>query len=364
MRIAQVAPLFESIPPKGYGGTERIVSYLTEELVRCGHDVTLFGSGDSVTAAKLVAAVPKSIRQELYNQAWAAYHTIQLDLVSELADSFDVIHFHTDYLHFPIARLRHVPYLTTMHGRLDLPELTCIFNRFSDTPLVSISASQRTPLPWVNWIDTIYHGLPLDLYSYGPGNGNYFLFLGRMSPEKRPDRAISIARQCGVHLYMAAKVDKADQAYFDQIIKPMLDGPMVSYLGEVEEKEKCELLQGARALLFPIDWPEPFGLVLIEALACGTPVVAYRHGSTVEVLEHGVTGFLVSDEDEAVEAARNITSLDRKQCREAFERRFTVAQMASRYLQAYEHVMNMQNPKPDLHAATQRRNREEGSLSN
>ncbi|KRB84851.1 glycosyltransferase family 4 protein [Noviherbaspirillum sp. Root189] len=355
MKIAQVAPLIESVPPKKYGGTERIVSYLTEELVRCGHDVTLFASGDSITTAKLVPAIPKNIRENLNPEAWVGYHTIQMDMVSELADRFDVIHFHTDYLHFPIARLCRVPYLTTMHGRLDLPELTWIFKRFADTPLVSISASQRVPLPWANFVNTVYHGLPPDLYSYGPGDGGYFLFLGRISPEKRPDRAISIARQCGVPLYIAAKVDRADQGYFNHVIKPLLDCPLVTYLGEVGDGEKQALLQKARALLFPIDWPEPFGLVLIEALACGTPVVAYRRGSTPEVLEHGITGFLVSDENEAIEAARNIHLIDRKQCRESFERRFTVSQMASGYLQAYRQVMVMHDCRRDLFPIAPRR---------
>ena len=340
MKIAQVAPLFERVPPKRYGGTERIISYLTEELVRQGHDVTLFASGDSITSATLVPVIPESVRKDGTKESWLAHHLTEMDLVSELAETFDIIHFHTDYLHFPIARLLPAPHVTTLHGRLDLQELVPLYRRFADMPLVSISQEQRAPLPWMNWVDTVHHGLPADLYSCGPGNGGYFVFLGRISPEKRLDRAIAIARKCDMPLVIAAKIDCADQIYFNEIISPMLSDPMVKFIGEVEENEKRTLLQNAHALLFPIDWPEPFGLVMIEAFACGTPVVAYRRGSTPEVMEHGVTGFLVTNQEEALIAARNIDSIDRKLCRKAFDRRFTVARMASRYVRAYEHVIS------------------------
>lgn len=351
MRIAQVSPLFESVPPKMYGGTERVISYLTEELVREGHEVTLFASGDSITAANLVSVVPESIRLDSSKPSWLAHHMVEMDLISERAHDFDIIHFHTDYLHFPITRHLRTPHLTTMHGRLDLPELVPLFKHFAEMPLVSISESQRTPLPWLNWTDTVYHGLPPRLYSYGPGNGGYFLFVGRISPEKRVDRAIEIAQECGMPLVIAAKIDEADEAYFTEVIRPMLKDPMVKYVGEVGEQEKRKLLQDARALLFPIDWPEPFGIVMIEAFACGTPVVAYRRGSTPEVMEHGVTGFLVANQQEAIEAARNIGAIDRKRCRESFDRRFTVGRMTARYLQAYEHAIGRQGVRRGMKAS-------------
>ncbi|MES2536303.1 MAG: glycosyltransferase family 4 protein [Pseudomonadota bacterium] len=335
MKIAQVSPLFERVPPKAYGGTERVISYLTEELVRQGHEVTLFASGDSITGARLVSSISESIRADTAGHSWLAYHTIQMDQVAQLAPDFDMIHFHTDYLHFPITRTLGTPYLTTLHGRLDLPELTPLYRHFSDVPLASISNNQRLPLPWANWRGTVYHGLPPDLYSFQPNPENYFAFVGRVSPEKRLDRAIDIALQCGRPLYIAAKIDRLDQPYFDQAIKPLLAHPLIEYIGEVSEPEKRDLLQHARALLFPIDWPEPFGLVMIESFACGTPVIAYRHGSIPEIVEDGVTGFTVTDQEQAVRAARNIGSIDRKRCREVFERRFTVAHMAQQYLRIY-----------------------------
>ncbi len=350
MKIAQVSPLFESVPPKLYGGTERIISYLTEELVRQGHDVTVFASGDSVTSAKLVPVINESIRQDATKQSWLPYHMVEMDLVSELAHTFDMIHFHTDFLHFPIARLLRTPHVTTLHGRLDLPELVPLYQHFADMPVVSISNSQRSPLPWLNWVETVYHGLPPDLYAYGSGAGGYLLFLGRISPEKRPDRAIDIARTCGMPLYIAAKVDQADQIYFNEIIKPMLSDPNVKFLGEVGEIEKRALLQDAHALLFPIDWPEPFGLVMIEAFACGTPVVAYRCGSTPEVMEDGLTGFLVDNPEQAVRATNDIGAVDRKRCREVFDRRFTVERMAAGYLQVYERAMRMEGIRHHRHA--------------
>jgi glycosyltransferase involved in cell wall biosynthesis len=338
MRIAQVAPLFESVPPQGYGGTERVVSYLTEELVRQGHEVTLFASGDSVTRARLVSAVGHSIRAQIGDQSWMAYHTIQMDQVAQMAPQFDILHFHTDYLHFPLARTLSTPHVTTMHGRLDLPELAPVLHRFSDCPLVSISASQRLPLPDANWYGTVHHGLPPDLYSCGTAPGGYFVFLGRISREKRLDRAIDIAERCGMRLYIAAKVDKADEPYYSEC-KPLLELPMVEYIGEVNERQKSELLEHANALLFPIDWPEPFGLVMIEAFACGTPVIAYRSGSVPEVMEDGVTGYIVDNQEDAVRAARRVAVLDRSRCRDAFDRRFTAEHMAKAYCRIYETVI-------------------------
>lgn len=338
MKIAQVSPLSESVPPKGYGGTERVISYLTEELVRQGHDVTLFAAGNSVTSARLISAIPESVRPEPQGHAWLAWHMIEMSQVCELADSFDVVHFHTDYLHFPLVANWQTPHLTTMHGRLDLPELPPLFRHFHQIPLVSISDNQRLPIPWANWAGTVHHGLPHDLYSPGIEHGNYFVFIGRMSPEKRVDRAIDIAQRCGMRLYIAAKIDKMELTYFNERIKPLLSLPNVEYVGEIGEREKRELLGQATALLFPIDWPEPFGMVLIEAFACGTPVIAYPHGAIPELLEDGVNGFLVTNQDEAVRAAKRIDSIDRKRCREIFEQRFTSAHMAENYLALYRRL--------------------------
>jgi glycosyltransferase involved in cell wall biosynthesis len=340
MRIAQVAPLFESVPPKAYGGTERVVSYLTEELVRLGQEVTLFASADSVTAARLIAPVAQSIRPVPGNQDWLAYHAIQMDALRQHACEFDVVHFHTDVLHFPTALLLGLPHLTTLHGRLDLPQLAPLLRHFSASPLVSISDAQRLPQADANWAGTVHHGLPADLYQPSMRADDYFLFLGRTSPEKRLDRAIEIARRCGMPLVIGAKVDAADAAYFEREIAPLLKAPGVHFLGEVGQREKRELLGHAKALLFPIDWPEPFGLVMIEAFSCGTPVIAYRHGSVPEILEDGVTGFIVADQEEAVDAARRIDAIDRAACRAAFERRFTATHMAQAYLRIYERLLS------------------------
>jgi glycosyltransferase involved in cell wall biosynthesis len=338
MKIAQVSPLFERVPPKGYGGTERVISYLTEELIRQGHEVTLFASGDSKTSARLVAPCSKSVRQDA-SPAWLAYHMVQMDMVAEMAHTFDVIHFHTEYVHLPTARKIRTPCLATLHGRLDMPHLAPMYKYFSNWPLISISDSQRAPLPWANWCQTVYHGLPSDLYSLRPARGTYFAFIGRISPEKRLDRAIEIARRCGMPLHIGAKIDKMDEPYFNERIKPLLHASDVEFIGEVGEQEKRELLEHASALLFPIDWPEPFGLVMIEAFACGTPVIAYRNGSIPEIMEEGITGFVVTNQDDAVRAAQRVESIDRTRCREAFERRFTAAHMTESYLRAYRRVV-------------------------
>jgi glycosyltransferase involved in cell wall biosynthesis len=339
MKIAQVAPLFESVPPKAYGGTERVVSYVTESLVEQGHDVTLFASGDSVTRARLVPVTERSLRTDRRRPDWTVWHTIMLDRVFAAAESFDFIHFHVDVLHLPLARRCATPHVTTLHGRLDLPDLPPLYRHFSEQPLVSISDYQRKPLPWANWQATVHHGLPHDLYDFHAEPDDYFAFVGRVSPEKRVDRAIEIAIACGTPLRIAAKVDDADRAYFETRIKPMLDHPLIEYVGEIAQPEKNDFIGRARALLFPIDWPEPFGVVMIEALACGTPVLSYRSGSVPEVLEHGVTGFVVDDQQEAIACARGIDRIDRRQCRQAFEQRFTARTMAQRYLEVYERLM-------------------------
>jgi glycosyltransferase involved in cell wall biosynthesis len=340
MRIAQVAPLYESVPPKYYGGTERVVSYLTEELVRQGHEVTLFASGDSETAARLVAATPRSLRLDKTCVDQLAHHVLLLEQVCRRGGEFDVVHYHIDYVHFPLSRSRPHPHVTTLHGRLDIPDLAPLYDEFSEMPVVSISNSQRQPLPHANWQATVYHGLPEKLLRFRPERGEYLAFIGRFSPEKRADRAIAIARRAGLPLKLAAKVDAVDQAYFDAEIKPLLDDPLIEFVGEIGEDAKDEFLGNAYALLFPIDWPEPFGLVMIEAMACGTPVIAYRHGSVEEVMENGLSGFVVSTIDEAVEAVERVADLDRAECRRVFDRRFTAAQMAEDYVRVYERVIS------------------------
>jgi len=337
MKIAQVAPLFESVPPKAYGGTERVVAYLTDALVALGHEVTLFASGDSATKARLVPVVERGLRLDGRQADWLAWHTMLLDRVFTAADRFDAIHFHVDFLHFPLVRHCRTPCVTTLHGRLDLPELTPLYRHFDEQPLVSISDSQRKPVPWANWRATVHHGLPEPLLAFTPepGPNSYFAFLGRISPEKRVDRAIEIAIACGAPLRIAAKVDAVDRAYFEAQIKPLLDHPLIEFIGEIDEEHKSAFLGQARALLFPIDWPEPFGIVMIEAFACGTPVVAYAGGSVEEVMEHGVSGFIVNNQKEAIAAACNIGSIDRRRCRRVFERRYTARTMAERYVDVY-----------------------------
>ena len=340
MKIAQVAPLAERCPPRLYGGTERIVSYLTEELVRQGHDVTLFASGDSRTAAKLVRCSDMALRLNPAVKDHVPYHLVMLDEVRRRADDFDVIHFHIDLLHFPLIRDFADRTLTTLHGRLDLPDLKPFYAAFPEVPLVSISDNQRQPMPAVNWAATVPHGLPRDLLPFAPRpNGGYLAFLGRISPEKRPDRAIDIAARAGLPLKIAAKVDNVDRAYWDTVIAPMVARyDNVEFVGEIDEGRKASFLGNARALLFPIDWPEPFGLVMIEAMACGTPVIAWNRGSVPEVIDDGVTGFIVDDEMEAVAAIRRLAMLERIGVRRAFEQRFTVERMAMDYLSVYREL--------------------------
>src|SRR6266852_5586441 len=343
MRIAQVAPLSESVPPKQYGGTERIVSYLTEELVRQGHDVTLFASGDSVTKARLVPACPQSLRLDPGCVDTIPHYLVMLEKVfREAAARFDIIHFHIDYLHFPWTRREGFPNVTTLHGRLNVPDLIPLYKEYGPMPMVSISDAQRGPLPWLNWQGTVYHGLPKDLYSFKPDDGKYLAFLGRISPEKRVDRAIEIAKRLGMPLKIAAKVDKVDREYFQESIKPLIDNShsFVEYIGEIGEREKDEFLGNAYALLFPIDWPEPFGLVMIEAMACGTPVIAYEGGAVAEVIEEGRTGFIVTELEDAIEAVRRVPDLSRARCREVFEKRFTVARMARDYVKVYMRIVD------------------------
>jgi glycosyltransferase involved in cell wall biosynthesis len=339
MRIAQVAPLFESVPPKYYGGTERVVSYLTEELVRQGHDVTLFASGDSVTKAHLVAACRRSLRLDKRCVDQLSHQILMLEHVFQRAAEFDIIHFHVDYMHFPLSRRQQITHVTTLHGRLDIPDLVPLYLEYRDMPLVSISYVQREPLAWANWQATVYHGLPPDIFQFREPPGDYLAFLGRISPEKRVDRAIEIARQVGMPVKIAAKVDRVDQDYFESVVKPLLKDPVVEFVGEIGDGEKEEFLGHAYALLFPIDWPEPFGLVMIEAMACGTPVIAYRSGAVPEVMEEGHTGFIVEGVEDAVQAVRRVPELSRKRCREIFDQRFTAARMARDYVEVYERLI-------------------------
>ncbi|MDB5861328.1 MAG: glycosyl transferase [Ramlibacter sp.] len=335
MRIAQIAPLMESVPPRAYGGTERVVSYLTEALVEMGHDVTLFASGDSSTSARLIPIVDHALRLDPARPDPVIWHTLMVDRVREMSGSFDVLHFHIDTVHLPVAVHSRTPSLTTLHGRLDIPDLKPLFKRFHQHPLVSISDNQRTPIPGANWLATVHHGLPLDLYDYHPQPQDYFAFVGRMSPEKRCDRAIEIAIACNTPLRIAAKVDDADREYYAQVIEPLLAHPLVTYVGEIGDAEKNAFIGNARALLTPIDWPEPFGLVIIEAMACGTPVIAYGHGAIPELIDHGETGFVVHNQEQAIAAARAIDTIARRTCRATFERRFASPVMAGQYLQNY-----------------------------
>ncbi|HEY1329616.1 MAG TPA: glycosyltransferase family 4 protein [Casimicrobiaceae bacterium] len=340
MRIAQIAPLYESSPPRLYGGTERVVAWLTDELVSMGHDVTLFGSADSRTRARMVAVREQAIRLDPNPlKSDVAAHLSMLFDVRACADEFDILHFHIDPLQFPFfeSQARHT--VTTLHGRLDLSDLAPLYRRWSHFPLVSISRAQREPLPFVKWVGTVHHGLPKDLLRFSPRHEGYLAFLGRISPEKRPDRAIRIARRAGMTLRMAAKIDAVDRSYFDEAIEPLMMQPPVEFLGEIGDRDKNALLGGAAALVFPIDWPEPFGLVMIEAMACGTPVIAWGCGSVGEVIDHGETGFIVHSEDEAVEAVARIGTIDRAHVRRVFERRFSARAMARGYLEVYARVL-------------------------
>ncbi|HEX7936284.1 MAG TPA: glycosyltransferase family 4 protein [Paraburkholderia sp.] len=336
MRIAQIAPLYEAVPPKLYGGTERVVSYLTEALVDEGHDVTLFASGDSVTSAKLDACWPRALRLDPTIRDALAPHILMMEKVRRVAHEFDVLHFHLDYMPFPLFSTMDTPFVTTLHGRLDLPELQPVFDTFADAPVISISDSQRVPLPQANFLSTIYHGLPEQLLTpQAHKRPEYLAFLGRICPEKRVDTAIKIAAQSGLPLKIAAKVDKVDQDYFKREIEPLLSMAHVEFVGEINEAQKPEFLSGAKALLFPIDWSEPFGLVMIESMACGTPVIAFNRGSVPEVIDHGVTGYIVEDVQGAVAALQRLDELSRTEIRAQFERRFSSKTMARNYVDAY-----------------------------
>jgi glycosyltransferase involved in cell wall biosynthesis len=331
MRIAQIAPLAESVPPQLYGGTERVVAWLAEELVALGHDVTLFASGDSVTSARLIPIIPRL-------EPFPCY-AAQLDAVAQLSSEFDVLHWHTDWIHLPLVAHLGVPHLTTLHNRLDAPELPALVQRFPAAPLISISDHHRLPLPSANWLATVYHGMPAGalMPSYDPGN--YLAFVGRLTKEKGPETAIKLATAAGKPLRMAAKIPRSETRYYKERLKPLIDGRQISLVGELDDPAKGDLLRGASALLFPIDWPEPFGLVMIEAMACGTPVIAFRRGSVPEVIDEGVTGFIVENEDEAIAAIERVSELDRRSVRAAFEQRFTARRMAEEYVRHYEHLL-------------------------
>ncbi len=340
MKIAQIAPLMESVPPRLYGGTEQIVSYLTEELVSLGHEVTLFASGDSITAANLVPCVPKALQLDPSVRDTIPYYMLMLDRVRQRVDDFDVLHFHIDQFHFPLFRSIAGRTVTTLHGRQDLPDLLPLYLGFDDMPLVSISNAQRRPVPDANFAGTVHHGIPTRLHhGTAEARGSYLAFLGRISPEKRPDRAISIARALGIPLKIAAKVDRADAAYFKTEIEPLLKGGGVEFIGEINDHQKTQFLGDAQALLFPVDWPEPFGLSMIEAMACGTPVLAFRCGSVPEIVEDGITGAVVETVDEAIAALPRVIALDRKKVRQRFEQRFSATRMAKDYVSIYRSLL-------------------------
>jgi glycosyltransferase involved in cell wall biosynthesis len=342
MRIAQIAPLTESVPPKLYGGTERVVSYITEALVELGHDVTLFATGDSQTSAKLEPVWPRALRLDPAIRDRIAPHMLLLEMVRRRAEDFDVLHFHMDYYSFSLFKRQDTPFVTTLHGRLDLPEQQPVFNTFDTAPVISISDSQRHPLPQAKWLTTVYHGLPERRYVPQPVEQKYLAFLGRISPEKRVDTAIRIAGRCGMQIRIAAKVDEADREYFEREIMPLLELPYVEFIGEITDDQKATFLSGAHALLFPIDWPEPFGLVMIEAMACGTPVIAFNRGAVPEVVDEGVSGFIVEDEIGAVAAVNRLHTLSRDTVRKRFEERFTSHRMAQQYVDAYQAVVRAQ----------------------
>jgi glycosyltransferase involved in cell wall biosynthesis len=340
MRIAQVAPLNERVPPPLYGGTERVVSYLTEELVRLGHDVTLFASGDSVTSARLVPACPRALWRDPAARETLPHHVRLMELVFREAARFDVIHFHTDWVHFPLVRRHRCASVTTLHGMVNPPDLRELFEEYGDVPLVSISDDQRRPLPGANWVGTVHHGLPRDAFRFHPDRGTYLVYLGRMSPEKRVDRAIEIANASGRKLKIAAKIYPEERHYFEETLAPLIRASsLVEFLGEVGDREREELLGGAAALVFPIEWPEPFGLVMIEALACGTPVVAWKRGSVPEVVQDGVTGYVVDSMADGAAAVGRLDLLSRATCRRVFEERFDASRMARDYVNVYRAVI-------------------------
>lgn len=339
MRIAQVAPLYESVPPKLYGGTERVVSYLTEELVHQGHDVTLFASGDSRTSARLWPGCEAALRLKGEPEAAAlAQHLLLIEHVAQQAYRFDIVHFHLDFMPFSMIRSMGFPAVTTLHGRQDIEGQFPLFREFDDMHLVSISDAQRFAMPWANWTATVYHGVPATRYTPCTLGSEYLAFLGRISPEKRVDRAVEIAARVGMKLHVAAKVDEADREYYEGI-KGSMEQPHVRFLNEIGDEDKCQFLSKAAALLFPIDWPEPFGLVMIEAMACGTPVIAFRGGSVDEIIDDGVTGFIVESIEEAVDAVKRLPSIDRRRCREVFEERFSARRMCNDYLRVYKCVI-------------------------
>jgi glycosyltransferase involved in cell wall biosynthesis len=358
MHIAQIAPLTEAVPPKLYGGTERVVHWLTEELVALGHEVTLFASGDSHTSAKLEAGWPRALRLDGAIRDANALHMTMLERVRLRAQDFDFLHFHLDYYPFSLFSRQSTPFVTTLHGRLDLPELQPVFNTFSSVPVISISNAQRRPVPQARWVRTIHHGLPEQLLTPRPVRPSYLAFLGRIAPEKAVDRAIRIAEQCGIPLKIAAKVDRADRDYFEERIRPMIISPHVEYIGEISDSEKSEFLSGAHALLATIDWPEPFGLVMIEAMACGTPVVAFNRGSVPELVDVGVTGFIVEDEFGAIGAIEQLSDINRDKVRKRFEERFTARRMAQQYLEVYRSLSESASPRLRLVGAD-----EAGSVS-
>lgn len=351
MRIAQIAPLTEAVPPKLYGGTERVVHWLTEELVAQGHDVTLFASGNSRTSAKLDATWPRALRLDGSVRDPNALHMVMLERVRQKCDNeeFDFLHFHLDYYPWSLFQRQPTPFVTTLHGRLDLPEHQPVFNTFSAVPVISISNAQRRPVPQAKWVRTIHHGMPENLLTPRPVTPSYLAVLGRIAPEKGVDRAIKIAIRCGIPLKIAAKVDRADEEYYEAVIRPLMDHPLVEYIGEIGDHEKSEFLSGALALLLPLDWPEPFGLVMIEAMACGTPVIAYNRGSAPEIIDEGLTGFVVEDEISAVAVVkRGLSDLNREAIRKQFETRFTARRMALDYVAAYRDLMEASEPRIKL----------------
>jgi glycosyltransferase involved in cell wall biosynthesis len=339
MKIAQISPLYESVPPKLYGGTERVVHYLTEELVALGHDVTLFASGDSITSARLVFPVKKALRLDDGITDVLAPHYRMMEMIEKEAHDFDIIHNHIDYLYYPVIKRSRHTCLTTLHGRLDLPELKPLYREYCEIPLVSISNSQRTPLQFANWKATVYHGIPADMFKPVSTPGKYLAFVGRISPEKRVDRAIEVALLAGIPIRIAAKVDKADQEYYETQIRHLLDHPLVEFVGEINDFEKQEFLGNALGLLYLIDWPEPFGLAMIESMACGTPVVAYANGSIPEVIDHGITGYVIDSQEDAVLAVSMLEYLDRGKCRLVFEEKYSSERMASDYINTYQSLV-------------------------